>query len=78
MREREALEADRKAANRSIQQQTLLIGKMTEAQDTLTEEIVCFQPSPVIGLGVTHNFIHVHRYLLCSKPLATLARAANR
>jgi len=39
MREREALEADRKAANRSIQQQTLLISKMTEAQDTLTEEI---------------------------------------
>jgi hypothetical protein len=42
MREREALEADRKAANRSIQQQALLIGKMTEAQETLTEEIVCF------------------------------------
>ncbi len=37
MWEREAIEADRKAVNRSIQQQTLLIGKMAEAQDTLNE-----------------------------------------
>lgn len=40
MREREALEAERKASNRSLQQQTLLIGKMTEAQETLGEDIV--------------------------------------
>lgn len=41
MREREALEAERKASNRSLQQQTLLIGKMTETQDVLQKEIVC-------------------------------------
>lgn len=40
MREREALEAEKKAANRTIQQQNLLITKLTETQDQMSERAV--------------------------------------
>lgn len=44
MREREALEAEKKAANRTIQQQNLLITKLTETQDQMTEKTVSTVP----------------------------------
>lgn len=40
MREREALEAERKQMNRNVQQQALHISNLTEAKDQASEKIV--------------------------------------